>query len=178
MKISFQITAGAVWLDTVQHQPVNCSQPARQPRWQSALWAKCTQSSIYRTEGSWVTSHDELMTAGGQNVRELAPEMTHRPHHHHKQALDGGLSLPLLWLSVSVPGNAVCSFPVRWKWRGETVYAVCVPGLPVVQLTGHEIGQQAPLSQTLGPTDIPFLLLEWKIDRTEALWPPQWLSRD
>ncbi len=32
MKISFQLTAGAVWLDTLQHQPVNCSQPARQPR--------------------------------------------------------------------------------------------------------------------------------------------------
>ncbi|TNN82723.1 hypothetical protein EYF80_006964 [Liparis tanakae] len=41
--ISFQITAGAVWLDAVQHQPANCSRPACQPigedkggRWSAA----------------------------------------------------------------------------------------------------------------------------------------------
>lgn len=43
----------------------------------------------------------------------------------------------------------MCSFPVRWKKKGETE-TVCVFGLPVVPLTGHEIGQQAPFSQIPG----------------------------
>lgn len=68
MKISFQITVGAVWMDTVQHWPVNCSSPDSKPakRWQSAQWAECTKPSIYRAAGSWVKSHGEIMTAGGQ----------------------------------------------------------------------------------------------------------------
>lgn len=52
------------------HNPAPASQlqPACLPakRWQSAQWAERTEPSIYRAGGSWVRSHGEIMTAGGQ----------------------------------------------------------------------------------------------------------------
>lgn len=91
------------------------------------------------------------------SVRQLASEMTHWLQQHRKQALDRKHLLTFLCL---VAGNVVCCFSGRWKWKGETENLACVPGLPVVQLTGYEIGQQMPMNQSLGVTDIPFLLLQ------------------
>lgn len=161
MKISFQITAGAVWLDTVQHRPVNCSQPASQEVTEYIM------SKVHRAVNlqKWRVMGKESWWINDRrwsSVRQLASEMTHWLHHHRKQALDGKHLLPFLCLSYWVPGNVVCGFSGRWKWKGETENLVCVSGLPVVQLTAYEIGQQMHINQSLGVRDIPFLLLQWR----------------
>lgn len=66
MKISFHITAGAVGLDAVQQQTVNCSQSPRCPRGDGVHREQSAHSSINTAGGAaWVRSLDELMTAGG-----------------------------------------------------------------------------------------------------------------
>lgn len=65
MKISFHITAGAVGLDVVQQQTVNCSQSARCPRGDGVHHEQSAHSSINTAGGAWVRSLDELMTPGG-----------------------------------------------------------------------------------------------------------------
>lgn len=161
MKISFQITARAMWLDTVQHQPVNYSQSASRSRGDRVHCEQSAQSRKVTGDESWW-----INDCRWSSVRVLAPEMTHR-----------------LWMGISrrhssclplrVPGN-VC---------------VCVHFFRQVEMERRDREASLCFWSSCCPTDrawagstglagIPFLLLERKIGRPEAPWRPQRLSRD
>lgn len=140
MKISFHITAGAVWLDALQHQPVNWGQPAREPRGDRVHCEQTSQSlPIHKTGGSWVRSHDELMATGGQ-VSE---------HWHLKWRISFVTITKMQWMRISPFHSQV--FPSVQQEMCCTVFQSGGSGngrqpvsvFPVVSLKGHEIGQQA-----------------------------------
>lgn len=98
MKISFQITAGAVWLDGVQQQPVNCGQAACQPIGDGVHGERAAPGL---QAAQWEEQPGRINGCRWSSVRlELEPETTQT-------------SVRTLSSSSGVPGNVLDAFWVQ-----------------------------------------------------------------